>query len=218
MFTVNSERARALLEKPRFFVQEITSGMRRYPSDSFDLFALVEREGGLVKNLSFAGTVPDFLRLYLESMASLWLRRPGASIQELSLRECEAFLRDRNSIPAMTELTSNEEETVLEIFHWVRQLDSEREVSDYEFSSQKGSFERLSLVDKVKELKAFLGSTQVDQIYQGMARPEVLDVEELTVFVWAPYGSEKEREAFEKLHTLGVQTFGEDRLNFIPEP
>lgn len=218
MFTVNSERAKKLLQDPKFFVKEPTEGMKKFHSDSFDLFALVDKENGLVKNLSFAGKMPDFLHLYLESMASLWLRRPGSTLQELSLRECEAFLRDRNSVPAMSELSSEEEQTVLEVFQWVRQLDSEKVASSYHFSSSEGAFERLNLVDKVKELKAFLNSTQVSQLYQGLPRPEVLDVEELTVYVWAPYGSEKEKEVFGKLHSLGVETFGEDRLNFIPEP
>ncbi len=216
MFTVNSERARALLKSPKSFVAEPIQGMRKFHSASFDLFALVEKENGLVKKMSFSGNVPDSVLIYLESMASLLVGRPVSYLTDLSLRECEAFLRDRNSVPALGPIDPADEETLQEIFKWLRYLDPQRETTQYDFSGK--GLEHLSLVDKVKELKAFLNSTQVEELYQGLARPEVLDVEDLTVYVWAPYESEREKEAFEKLHTLGVETFKEDRLNFIPEP
>lgn len=218
MFTVNSERARATLERPKFFVNTPIQGMRKFPSSSFDLFALVEKENSVVKKLAFCGTVPDPIHIYLESMASLLIGKPISNLGELTFRECEAFLRDRNSVPALGPLEPQDEEALHDLFHWLRVFDPQRESTPYSFTSSKMSFERLSLVDKVKELKAFFSSTEVDELYQGLSRPEVLDVEDLTVFVWAPYQTEKEKEAFEKLHVLGVETFKEDRLNFIPEP
>jgi hypothetical protein len=218
MFTLNSERARALLKSPKFFIPAPIQGMRKFHSSSFDLFALVEKENGIVKNLSFSGKVPDPIHIYLEAMASLLIKKPISTLSELSLRECEAFLRDRNSVPALGPLELDDENILRDLFQWLKHIDPLRDSTPYSFSSSQVGFERLSLVDKVKELKAFLGSTQVEEIYQGLARPEVLDVEDLSVYVWAPYESEREKEAFEKLHSLGVETFGEDRLNFIPEP
>lgn len=218
MFTVNSERAKALLQNPKSFLAEPIQGMRKFHSASFDLFALLEKENGVVKKLSFSGKVPDPILIYLESMASLLINRPISTLDQLSLRECEAFLRDRNSVPALTPPDPADEQTLQELFQWLRHFEPQRDSSDYKYSISGKSFEGLSLVDKVKELKAFLSSAQVDQVYQGMARPEVLDVEDLTVYVWAPYESDKEKEAFDKLHTLGVETFGDERLNFIPEP
>lgn len=218
MFTVNSERAQALLDAPKFFKPSPSQGMRKYHAAAFELFALVEKENEVVKNLSFSGEVPDSVRIYLESMASLLIKKPITFLNDLSLRECEAYLRDRNSVPALGPLDPGEEEIIQDIFRWLRHFNPEHSSSPYSFSPSQKSFERLGLVDKVKELKAFFNSPQVEEIYRGLPRPEVLDVEELTVFVWAPFDSEKEKEAFEKLHNLGVETFGDDRLNFIPEP
>jgi hypothetical protein len=75
----------------------------------------------------------------------------------------------------------------------------------------------LKLVDKVRELKAFLSSVEVHDLYKDCLRPELVDVEDLTVFIQAPYSSELERSLFEELHLLGVATFQEENLNFIPE-
>jgi hypothetical protein len=39
----------------------------------------------------------------------------------------------------------------------------------------------------------------------------------MTVYINAPYGSQKEKELFEELHLLGVEAFQDENLNFIPE-
>jgi hypothetical protein len=42
-------------------------------------------------------------------------------------------------------------------------------------------------------------------------------VEELTVYIQAPYSTNEEKSMFEELHALGVVTFQEESLNFIPD-
>ena len=73
------------------------------------------------------------------------------------------------------------------------------------------------MVDKIRELKAFLSSFEVRELYQGSVAPELIDVEDLTVYIQAPYQSEQDRARFEELHILGVSMFQEENLNFIPE-
>jgi hypothetical protein len=78
-------------------------------------------------------------------------------------------------------------------------------------------FKNLKLVEKIKEIKAFLNSFEVQKIYQDGAPPELVDVDDLTVYIQAPYHSENDRALFEELHILGISTFQEENLNFIPE-
>jgi hypothetical protein len=92
------------------------------------------------------------------------------------------------------------------------------EAREYHFEREKGPFHRLSLVDKVRELKAFLNSPEIVSLYEGRERPELVDVEDLTVYVLASYADESDRILFDRLHELGVETFQEESLNFIPEP
>ena len=55
------------------------------------------------------------------------------------------------------------------------------------------------------------------ELYRGLKLPELVDVEELTIYIDCPYSSEEERNIFEKLHMLGAKIFREEELNFIPE-
>ena len=217
MVKVNSARAQKLLKEPRFFLPERASTMQKYPTDKFNLWAALEVSGGIVKSLSLFGNPPTSLFLLLESMASLLVGKKPEILGELSVRECEAFLRDRNSVLALEDLPADDEAELKKIFNWLPRLSGQTRGESYLFSSQKGSFRTLPLVDKVRELKAFLGSREVVALYQEWGMPELLDVDDLTVYVQAPYSSEAERILFSRLHELGVETFREENLNFIPE-
>lgn len=218
MFKVNSQRAKALLDSPRFFLKDADlSQMKRFPSDRLNLWARMQLENQIVKNLSFAGTLEEGPLLVLESMASLLIGKNISLLGELSLRECEAFLRDRNSQVAYEGLDSDDENELKRFFLWLRHLTSDLAIKEYHFHSQKGPFKGLTLVDKVRELKAFLNSPEIASLYQGRSRPELIDVEDLTIYLEAPYQDEADRILFERLHELGVETFEEESLNFIPE-
>ena len=150
-------------------------------------------------------------------MGRLMINKPITRMDTLTVRECEAFLRDRNSEVAIDGLTDSAEEKFKKFFQWIRQWPRITDSEEYHFSSEKGPFSRLKLVDKVREIKAFLCSSQITELYQNVALPELVDVDDLTVYVQVPYSSDKEKSLFEELHLLGVEAFQEESLNFIPE-
>jgi hypothetical protein len=213
---INSQRALALLEAPRFYTKDAGQGMRRYfGAPAFA--AILEWEGDIVKNLSFSGELPHEWLLLLESMATLMVGKPASRWDQLTFRECEAFLRDRNSQPAFEEVPLEIEEAFKKILQWFKHFPRLNRGEEYAFSSEKGPFRNLKLTDKVRELKGFLNSPDIHQLYQGLPVPELVDVEELTVYLTVPYASEREKALFEELHSLGVEAFQEESLNFIPE-
>lgn len=217
MALIKSQRAEKQLEKLRFVVTEKDPGMKKYPGEGLNLWGKLEWDLNNVKNLSFYGELENFQKVLLESMASLLIGKPISKLDDLSIRECEAFLRDRNSEPSIIEMTENEEQELKKVFQWVRAWPRFSAPKEYTFSSEKGPFSGMKLVDKIKELKAFLNSPEILTLYQGMAAPELVDVDDLTVYIHAPYESQSEKALFEELHILGVQVFQEENLNFIPE-
>lgn len=217
MAIVKSLRAQRLLERPQFIKDALEAGMTKYPGAHLVLWARVELEDHLVKSLSLYGEIEDHQKVLFESMASLLIGGPIARLDELSVRECEAYLRDRNSEVSIEEMTENHEEVLKSAFKWLRLISRPIRSQNYIFPSEKGPFHQLRLVEKIRELKAFLRSPEILTIYQNLPLPELVDVEELTVYIHAPYGSQIEKEQFSKLHALGVLTFEEENLNFIPE-
>ena len=217
MLKINSERAKKILANPRFVKNELSPLMKRYPGDGVVLWVALEWEQNYVKNLSFYGELTDLQKIILESMASLLIGKPITSLDTLSIRECEAFLRDRNSEVAFEGMTEVEENELKKVFSWMRVWPKLEAPKAYTFSSEKGFFRNLKLVDKVREIKAFLNSPEILTLYQNLARPELVDVEDLTVYIHAPYASQREKSLFEELHILGVEAFQEENLNFIPD-
>jgi hypothetical protein len=217
VITIKSSRAKKLLETPVAYSEQATSQMRVYSRGPFKILVGLEWDGENVKKLSFSGSLQPEERLLVESLAHILRGRSLAVLDQLTLRECEAFLRDRNSEAAIEGLSPELEDVFKNFFLWLRHSTQAGPSELYEFPSGKGPFARLKIVDKIRELKAFLNSEQVSRIYQQVPRPELIDVEDLTVFVQVAYSSEKERELFEELHFLGVTVFREQELNFIPE-
>lgn len=217
MVNIISERARALLEDNKFFSTDLNPQMKKYPGSEISLYASSDIENGIVKNLSFYGNPESWQRVLIISMASIMVGKPLARFDQLTLRECEAYLRDRNSEPALIPLEANHEADFKKLFLWIRHLSVQNIGSDYQFSSQKGPFRNLKLTDKVRELKSFLQSKEIVALYHDLPQPELLDVEELTVYLNVPYDSEREKALLDELHALGVEAFQEEELNFIPD-
>lgn len=217
MIQIISNRAKALLAQPRAIDEANLSTMRKYPGQDWNLWVNLEREQQNVKNLSFAGTLNDGEKVLLEALSAMMKNRSVTLLESLSLRELEAFLRDRNSEVALENITAEDEAKFKKFFTWLRVYPTSAPAEEYSFSSQKGPFHTLKLVDKVKEIKAFLNSFEIQQLYQGSLQPELVDVDDLTVYIQAPYHSDRDRALFEELHILGVTTFQEENLNFIPE-
>lgn len=214
---IKSLRANAILNGPRYLSPELDPLMKKYPSESWSLWLKLEWESNIVKNLSYYGDLKDWQKIFIESMATLLIGKPITKLDELSLRECEAFLRDRNSELAVEGMTENEKLEIKKVFKWIRFLPQEKKAEIYHFSSDKGIFRNLKLVEKIRELKAFLNSPEILTLYRNQIKPELVDVEDLTVYIHAPYTSDEDRDLFEKLHQLGVEAFQEECLNFIPE-
>lgn len=217
MAIVKSQRAQKMLEASRFFQSEARPDMKRFPGNELVLWVGIEWEGDIVKNLSMYGEIKDHQKVLLESMASLLIKKPITKLDDLTVRECEAFLRDKNSEKAIEEMTENEETELKKVFQWIRAYPRFSTPKEYSFPSEKGPFRQLKLVDKIREIKAFLNSPEILTLYQGMVRPELVDVEDLTVYILAPYESQREKSLFEELHLMGVEVFQEENLNFIPE-
>lgn len=189
--------------------------MKKFPGAN--LWVSIDWKGEVVKNLSFFGEIKDYQKALLESMASLLIGSPISRISSLSVRECEAFLRDKNSELSIIQMTEIEEKNLLGIFHWIATFKNKVNGGSYKFSSEKGLFSDLKLTDKIREIKAFLESDEILTLYKNSVKPELVDVEDLTVYISAPYDSSDEKELFEKLHLRGMEVFDEGSLNFIPE-
>lgn len=217
MANIHSERAKSLLQKNKFFETVQTPGMKRYPNPQWDFWAGLEVSEGNVKNLSFFGRLEEWKKVLLQSMASIMVGKSISQFDQVTLRECEAYLRDKNSETAIQGLPKNAEAEFKEVLLWLRTWNQTQASGNYHFSSEKGPFRNLKLTDKVRELKAFLNSDDIISLYQNHARPELLDVEELTVYLNVPYETEREKALLDELHALGVATFQEENLNFIPE-
>jgi hypothetical protein len=138
MFVINSQRAQKLVDRPVAVLKEMNSQMKRYPSESFKVWAELELEQNRVKKLSFAGELSPIESLILESLASLMTGKPLPLLDNLSLRECEAFLRDKNSQVAFEGVTPELEGKFKKFFTWLKTLPLITSGDDYEFSSQKG--------------------------------------------------------------------------------
>ncbi|MGE3611226.1 MAG: hypothetical protein AB7I27_16660 [Bacteriovoracaceae bacterium] len=217
MATIKSQRAKALLERPQAFLSSLENGMQKYPDSDLNIFVKVEFEAGNVKKLSFFGEVLPFEKVLIESMASLMIGKKIGHLENLNLRECEAFLRDKNSELAIEEMSDRDEKRLKKFFQWMQRFQDEKVARKYTFSSEKQPFRNLKLIEKIHEIKAFLESSQILTLYQNQSRPELVDVEELTVYIHAPYETSEDKILFEKLHLLAIEAFQEENLNFIPE-
>lgn len=217
MIEIKSQRANRTLSALKHWSHERMPLMKRFPNDELILWAQVDLEGNIVKNLSFFGQLENFQVVILESMATLLINKPITKLVDLSIRECEAFLRDRNSEEAIAGMTENDEILLKKVFQWISSWSIQSPAVTYHFSSEKGPFRSLKLVDKIKEIKGFLNSPEILTLYNDLHRPALVDVNDLTVYIQAPYESQREKSLFEELHILGVEAFQEEDLNFIPE-
>lgn len=215
MITIKSTRAQKKQAEPAFFGTH-NDNMRTF-NGPLDLHMGLVVENGIVKNLSIQGSLEPWLLACLEGWGEIILNRPLAKIDQITLKETEAFLRDRNSEYAIEGLGRDEEILFGSIIGWVKNFNPQSGSANYTFLPTHGPFRNLKLAEKVNELKKFLSSSEVFSLYQGQKLPELVDVEELTIYIDCPYSSEEERSIFEKLHMLGAKIFREEELNFIPE-
>ncbi len=214
---IKSNRAKKLLENLNHFKDHKAPGMRKFPGIGPEIYFELELEGEIVKKLSYFGEVDDVYKVLFESMACLLINRPISKLDALTLRELEAYLRDKNSEASIEKMTESDDIYLKKVFGWLKTLGQKPLSKDYHFSSENRPFCELKLADKIKEIRGFLNSPEILTLYRDVGIPELIDVEDMTVYINVPYSSKEEKELFHELHQMGVEAFRDENLNFIPE-
>lgn len=219
MTEILSKRAQAYLENPKAFGQEKSQEMRIFRGELGEIWVELKVEKKIVKKLAFFGHVEPHLRALMEALAHVTQNKEIQIFENLTFRELEAFLRDRNSLPALGKTPPHFESSLKNFLNWLRLWPEvgQGASSHYEFNSQKPFF-NLSVVDKIKELKLFFSSQHVKLIYENEVLPELVDVDGMDVYLQVPYENDKHKALLHDLQELMVLTFREENLNLIPEP
>ncbi len=171
-----------------------------------------------LENITFSKDWSLASQVLLLALKEILRGKPLESAKNLSLREIEYFLRDRNSEPALPS------ESFLDLSdQWSKvttQLSTltavSQSIGSYQFSSGK-VFALLSLSEKIQELKAFFSSETLLGLKRSGGRIELLDVQEFDVFVALDSGSVPESALLDWLQLQLVDTYREPSLNLIPE-
>ncbi len=218
MFEILSQRAEALLKAPQHRLMQKKDTMRFFKGELLHCWVDLEIENGSVKNLSYYGDLDPALLVLIEALARIMRNKSLAHFESMTLRECEAFLRDKNSQASLSKLTNELEVEFKRLCTWLRLWPTSSNVSqNFDFDSKKMVFKNLSLVEKIKIIKLFFRSSQVLTLYAGLPAPELIDVVDLDIFIEVPYETEEERELLHHLQELAVEIFQEPEFNFIPE-
>jgi len=217
MIEILSQRAETLLKDPQFRLQQKKDSMRSFKGVLLHCWVDLEVENGTVKKMSYYGDVPSVFIVLLESLGMIIKGKTLTHFESVSLRECEAFLRDRNSQPALSKISHELETDYNQFCRWLRLWPTTAFQEEFHFDSRVTIFKQLSLVEKIKFIKAFFRSNEVLDLYKGFSSPELIDVVDLDIFVDVPYETEEERELLHHLQDLAVETFQEPEFNLIPE-
>ena len=171
-----------------------------------------------LEEISFSSTWRLGSQVLFLALKEILRGKPLESAKNLSLREIESFLRDRNSEPALP--SESFEDLTL---HWPRiqgqlaQISStSQSVGRYDFPAGK-VFAALSLSEKIQELKAFFSSETLLGLRRSGGRIELLDVQEFDVFIALDSGSVPESALLDWLQLKLAETYREPALNLIPE-
>ncbi len=209
-------RARAAVEKPRFFAAPPAGA---HGVCQFDDARLVWWTGNdACEGWGYAGPWGPQERVLWEAAGALAVGKNWERVQGLSTREMEAYLRERNSVPAFPEGVGPEGEAA-----WARiqaaleawRLSGASAVS-YVFPSDK-RFRELPLAEKIHELKAFFQSEKLLPFLRRGGRIELLDVEGTTVFLALSTADVPPAAFLDWLQMSAAETFREPALNLVPE-
>jgi hypothetical protein len=221
MDTPLSQRARAYVEAhthsaaaPKGADASVPYGERQYADGGLVWWA----GHGECLNFCYSGDWDAAHVALWEAAAHLMKGRPWAKCAELTPREIEFFLRDRNSAPAVPALALEAfgerwRELLEALAAWTR---AGRVLGAYRFPSDE-SFARLALPDKIRELKAFFLSEKLAPFFARGGKLELVDVDGTTVFI-ALDTVDVPRGAFlDWLQMLAAEEFREPSLNLVPE-
>jgi hypothetical protein len=153
----------------------------------------------------------------LESLGQILKGKPWSVSQNLTLREAEAYLRDTNSQAA---LPLESYESLVEFWPFLQKTlqswSAVKVLKGYQFPSEK-VFKTLPLAEKIRELKAFFSSEKLAGFYRQGGELEVLDVEDMTVYLALKSGSIPHAPLLDWLQITLAETFREPSLNLVPE-
>lgn len=211
-----SQRALALLQTPRFesAAPPTPHGERQYDDGKLIWWAGKDSCEGFGHH----GPWSETEKVLWEAAGVMLKGQKWGRWQEISSRELEFFLRDKNSQRALPE-------EALESFHplWieiqsvvVQWLQSGVSLAPYIFT-HKVAFRDLSLRDKIHELKAFFLSDKLSPFYQRGGKLEVLDVQDCTVYLALDTADIPQGAFLDWLQIMSAETFHDPTINLIPE-
>lgn len=214
--TIQSQRAQTLLEKSAFHMAppDFSHGKCQY-----DDGRLIWWSGSSIcESWGYYGPWDLASRALIEAAGVILLKKNWSKVQEISIRELEFFLRDKNSQPAIAEdyldeLTSTWHELQSSIQNWLR---SGVSLQDYHFSGIV-PFRELALAEKIHELKSFFLSKKLSPFYQRGGQLEVVDVLDCTVYLALQTGDIPQGAFLDWLQIITSEEFREPTLNLLPE-
>lgn len=211
-----SSRALKTLQNAQFSLSKIPAGWGECHLNDTRVLCWQGREK--CEGWGYLGAWTEGEKAILEALGQLLKNKSWSMVQEISLREAEAWLRDRNSQAALP-VDSYQE---LQSF-WGNIQQAIKEWStaglvlrDYRFPSEK-VFTTLSLPEKIQQLKAFFSSERMSGFYRQGGRIEVLDVDGMTVYIALYCASIPQGALLDWLQLTLAETFREPALNLIPE-
>lgn len=201
-----SKQAKTLFESPKYVLKE---------ASNWTYWKAEDQGAGL--HLRFKGENLDWKIVLSEAMARLCEGKAMDRLEQLDFREIDAFIRDRNSEPGW-ELSEAEQK---EAHLYIQNIKVGVTLSYSEVTLPSlwmpGQFKKLSLPEKIKTLKSMFSNPFVQNLYRGLGPINLLDVEELTVYLQLPYETDDQRERLDELHSWLSFTLKEPDLNLIPE-
>lgn len=214
--TIHSQRAQGLLEKCDF---QLAPPSEKHGKCQYDDGRLVWWRGNEICEgwgYSEAWNLPS--KALLEAAGVLILKKNWSKIQEISVRELEYFLRDKNSQVAISDNFLNEfapvwTEIQQAVQHWRHAGVS---LQDYHFSKVI-PFKDLPLAEKIHELKSFFLSKKLAPFYQRGGQLEVVDVSDCTVYLALQTGEIPQGAFLDWLQIIACEEFQEPTLNLLPE-
>ncbi len=146
------------------------------------------------------------------------INKPFPTKNQFTPREIDFYLRERNSVPTFSSetLSQLEQSWGLIVSAMMEWKSSGKTLQNYRFPSEK-VFRKLSLPEKIHELKAFFSSEKLAGFYRAGGKIELLDVSDTTVYVALSTGTIPQKALLDWLQLTLAEELREPAINLIPE-
>ena len=206
MAVLISNQAKSLLNQPRFVTKD---------DSAWSYWKAGDEGPGL--HIRFKGHNSEWKIVLSEALSRICEGRSAERLEQLDFREIDAFIRDRNSESGWDLSEAELKEAAVYIQNIKVGIVLSYSTVDLPTVWSAGQFAKLALTEKIKTLKTMFQGPFVQNLYRGMSTPNLLDVEDLTVFIQVPYNTDDERGRLDDLHSWLSFTLKEPDLNLIPE-